>query len=236
MERLRRNILAGLLTVIPLWITVWMMWFILDYIIYLGRPLVFALAAAIRPYAEDVADLLILDWFQQAVAILIVLAALYMIGATANAVIGRRILRLVDRLIDRVPLAKTIYGATRTLIESVKGGQQGGQRAVLIEFPHPDMRVVGFVTATFHASDTGEELAAVYVPTTPNPTSGYVEIVPTRRLVWLDWSVNDAMSFIVSGGAMTPSGIRMNPTPPRVPSVDDLVAPERERESETSPT
>jgi uncharacterized membrane protein len=211
MERLRRNFLAGLLTVIPLWITIWIMWFILDYIIYLGRPLVFALAQGIRPYADDAADLLTQGWFQSAIAILFVLAGLYLIGAATNAVIGRRILRAVDRLIEQVPLAKTIYGATRTLIDSVKGGPQGGQRAVLIEFPTPEMRAVGFVTATFHAADTGEELAAVYVPTTPNPTSGYVEIVPTKRLVWLDWSVNDAMSFIVSGGAMTPKGIRMKP-------------------------
>jgi uncharacterized membrane protein len=223
MERLRRNILAGLLTVIPLWITVWMMWFILDYIIYLGRPLVLALSSGIRPYAEDLADLLTRNWFQSTIAILIVLAGLYMIGSAANAVIGRRILRIVDRLIDRVPLAKTIYGATRTLIDSVKGGPQGGQRAVLIEFPTPEMRAVGFVTATFHASDTGEELAAVYVPTTPNPTSGYVEIVPTRRLVWLDWSVNDAMSFIVSGGAMTPKGIRMHPRQDRDAGKDEKV-------------
>jgi uncharacterized membrane protein len=214
MERLRRNIIAGLLTVIPLWITIWMMWFILDYIIYLGRPIVFALAGIVRPYAEDVADLLTRDWFQSTIAIALVLTGLYLIGAATNAVVGRRILRAVDRLIDRVPLAKTIYGGMRTLIDSVKGGPQGGQRAVLIEFPNRDMRTVGLVTAVFHAVDTGEELAAVYVPTTPNPTSGYVEIVPTARLVWLDWSVNDAMSFIVSGGAITPKGIKMMPNKP----------------------
>ncbi|RDI57935.1 DUF502 domain-containing protein [Microvirga subterranea] len=233
MERLRRNILAGLLTVIPLWITVWMMWFILDYIIYLGRPFVFALAGAIRPYADDVSDLLVRAWFQSAIAIVIVLAALYLIGAATNAVVGRRILRLVDSLIDRVPLAKTIYGATRTLIDSVRSGQQGGQKAVLIDFPHQDMRAVGIVTAIFHASDTGEELAAVYVPTTPNPTSGYVEIVPTRRLVWLDWTVNDAMSFIVSGGAMTPKGVRMTPGP-RAANVDAIDRSEREALPETT--
>ena len=211
MERVRRNIVSGLLTVIPLWITVWMMWFILDYIVYLGRPFVLALARGTRPYSDDLADLLAQGWFQSTIAVAIVLIGLYVIGATTNAVIGRRFLRAMDRLIDRVPLAKTIYGATRTLIDSVKGGPQGGQRAVLIEFPNRDMRAVGFVTATFRASDTGEELAAVYVPTTPNPTSGYVEIVPTKRLVWLDWSINEAMSFIVSGGAMTPDGIRMTP-------------------------
>jgi len=216
-ERLRRNILTGLLTIIPIWITAWIIWFILDYIIYLGRPFVFALARGLRPYADDLADLLTRDWFQSAIAIVIVLTGLYIIGAAANAVIGRRILRRLDRLIDRVPFVKTIYGATRTLLDSMKTGPQGGQRAVLIEFPNPEMRAVGFVTATFRASDTGEELAAVYVPTTPNPTSGYVEIVPVHRLVWLDWSVNDAMSFIVSGGAMMPKGIKMRPAQAEYP-------------------
>jgi uncharacterized membrane protein len=112
---------------------------------------------------------------------------------------------------ERLLLAQTVYGATRTLIDSLQTAPQAGGRVVLIEFPTPEMRAVGFVTATFRASDTDEELAAVYVPTTPNPTSGYVEIVPTQRLVWLDWSTNDAMSFTVSGGALTPSKISMHP-------------------------
>jgi len=117
----------------------------------------------------------------------------------------------VDKTMEYVPLAKTIYSATRTLMNSLQHDQTVRQRVVLIEFPSRDMRAIGFVTATFTASDTGEEVAAVYVPTTPNPTSGYVEIVPSRRLVWLDWSANDAMAFIVSGGSLTPGHIRMNP-------------------------
>ncbi len=141
--------------------------------------------------------------------------------------IGRRIMRGVDRLMERVPLAKTIYGASRTLIESFSSGPQScGQRVVLIEFPTPEMRAVGFVTATFKASDTGEDLAAVYVPTTPNPTSGYLEIVPAERLIWLDWSTTDAMSFIVSGGALTPDRIPMHPQPRNAaPSAGPRIVP-----------
>jgi uncharacterized membrane protein len=210
-ERFRRNILAGVLTVVPLAITVWVVWFVFDLLVALGRPVVLGLSRALRPRYPDIADLVAAPWFQSALALVIVLFGLYLIGAATNAVIGRRILRAVDRLIGRLPLAKTIYGATRKLIESVRDAPQGGQRVVLIEFPMKEMRAVGFVTATFRASDTGEELAAVYVPTTPNPTSGYVEIVPTARLVWLDWSTTDAMSFIVSGGAMSPGEIPFEP-------------------------
>jgi uncharacterized membrane protein len=211
MERFRRNILTGLLTVVPLWITVWVMWFVFEQVVRTGRPLVLTLARAIRPTSEDMADLLTRGWFQSLLAVLIVIVVLFAVGAATQAVLGRRLLRFVDRLVERVPLAKTIYGATRTLINSLQSGSANGKRVVLIEFPTPEMRAVGFVTATFTASDTGEELAAVYVPTTPNPTSGYVEIVPTKRLVWLNWSSNEAMSFIVSGGAMTPKDVRMSP-------------------------
>jgi uncharacterized membrane protein len=219
MERFRRNVLTGLLTIVPLWITVWVMWFVLDQVIRLGRPLVLALSRALRPETEEIADLLASGWFQSLLAVAIVVALLAAVGAATNAVLGRRLIRSLDRFMKRVPLAKTVYGATRTLIDSLQGGPTGAQRVVLIEFPTPEMRAVGFVTATFTASDTGEELAAVYVPTTPNPTSGYLEIVPTKRLVWLDWSANEAMSFIVSGGAMTPAGIRMNPQSPSGPAV-----------------
>ncbi|MGP9822139.1 DUF502 domain-containing protein [Salinarimonas sp. NSM] len=209
--RLRRNLISGLFVVIPLWVTFIAVTFIIDILVATGRPFVLTFARNVRSDYAVLADLLAQGWFQSALALLVVLAGLYVIGAAANAVIGRRILRMVDRIIDYVPLVKTIYSATRTLLNSLQAGNASGQRVVLIEFPSRDMRALGFVTATFTADDTGEEIAAVYVPTTPNPTSGYVELVPTKRLVFLDWSANDAMSFIVSGGAMTPGRILMTP-------------------------
>ena len=117
----------------------------------------------------------------------------------------------VDRIVEGVPFARTIYGATQTLIRSLGGdGTPTGNRVVLIEFPSENMRCVGIVTRVFPASEEQPELAAVYVPTTPNPTSGFVEIVPTSRLTWLDWTKNDAMAFIVSGGAMAPDNVPIN--------------------------
>lgn len=217
--RLRRNLLSGLFVVIPLWVTFIAVTFIIDILVATGRPFVLTFARNVRSDYAVLADLLAQGWFQSTLALIVVLAGLYVIGAAANAVIGRRILRTVDRIIDYVPLVKTIYSATRTLLNSLQTGNSSGQRVVLIEFPSRDMRTLGFVTATFTASDTGEEIAAVYVPTTPNPTSGYVELVPTKRLVYLDWSANEAMSFIVSGGAMTPGSIRMNPVRADAPPI-----------------
>jgi uncharacterized membrane protein len=213
MERFRRNIIAGLLAIIPILVTWWVVWTVLDLLVRTGRPFIRGAARGVRPYSPEVADLILAPAFQSALALLIVVAALYLLGALTNAVLGRRVLHLVHRIMESVPFVKTVYGAVRTLIDSLQAPTKGRERVVLIEFPNSEMRAVGFVTSTFRAADTGQEVAAVYVPTTPNPTSGYVEIVPTERLVWLDWTANEAMSFIVSGGAMAPEAIRFHPDP-----------------------
>jgi uncharacterized membrane protein len=211
MQGITRHIITGVLTVIPLFVTVWIVWFVVDLLIWLGRPGTFALSGMLRPTYPDVADILLETWFQSALALLIALLFLFILGRIANAVVGRRLLHAFDRVVETVPLARTIYSATQTLIRSLGGdGKPTGQRVVLIEFPSENMRAVGIVTRLFPASAHHPELAAVYVPTTPNPTSGFVEIVPTSRLTWLDWTKNDAMAFIVSGGAMAPDNVPLN--------------------------
>ncbi len=214
MERIRRNVLAGFLAVIPILISLWVLQIVLNFLIAAGRPFVAALAGSVRPTSPELADLLLADWFQSLLAILVALLGLYILGALTKAVLGRRLLGVVDAIMARIPFVQTIHGAMRQLISALQQGPPGGaQRVVLIEFPSPEMRAVGLVTRTFRAADTGQELAAVYVPTTPNPTSGYLEIVPTERLVWLDWSTNEAMQFIISGGTVAPEHITYRPGP-----------------------
>ena len=212
MQGITRHIIAGVLTIIPLWVTVWVVWIVVDLLIDTGRPIVGGLARTLRPNYPQAADILLAGWFQSAFALVTTLVLLDILGRTANAVVGRRFLRLVNRVIDRIPLARTVYGATQTLIDALRGEGPGGggERVVLIEFPTPEMRAVGLVTRIFPAGEDREELAAVYVATTPNPTSGFVEIVPTSRLIWLDWTKNEAITFIVSGGAMAPDSIRFH--------------------------
>jgi uncharacterized membrane protein len=211
MQSITRHIITGVLTIIPLGVTAWIVSFVVDLLVWAGRPGTFALAGALRPTMPEVADLLLADWFQSGLALLLALLFLFLLGKTSNAVLGRRLLRSFDRMVEAVPLARTVYGATQTLIRSLGGdGSPTGQRVVLIEFPSENMRAVGIVTRIFPASDQQPELAAVYVPTTPNPTSGFVELVPTSRLTWLDWTKNDAMAFIVSGGAMAPDDVPVN--------------------------
>ena len=124
------------------------------------------------------------------------------VGALARRVVGQRLLAWFEGLIARIPLLKTVYGSARKLLDLLQTKPDGTQRVVLIDFPHREMKCVGFVTRVMREQGTGRELAAVYVPTTPNPTSGYLEIVPVDRLTPTDWTVDEAMAFIVSGGAI----------------------------------
>jgi uncharacterized membrane protein len=113
------------------------------------------------------------------------------------------LLNTIDRLFHRIPFVQSVYSAVKKLVGAMQS-RPDGQRVVLIEFPHPGMKAVGLVTCTFDDAQTGVKLAAVYVPTTPNPTSGYIEIVPFDQMTHTDWSVDDAMKFIMSGGVVAP--------------------------------
>ena len=115
-------------------------------------------------------------------------------------------LRLRQNIRQRIPLAHTIYGGTKKLMSLIQKKPAGTQRVVLIDFPSPELKSVGFVTRTFRDA-SGREFAAVYVPTTPNPTGGYLEIVPLERLVVTDWTVDQAMAFILSAGAAAPDDL-----------------------------
>jgi uncharacterized membrane protein len=204
LARLQRNILAGIFIVIPVWLTVQVIGFLIGLLIQFGSPAVPTVAAWMAPSFPAAASVFAALWFQDALAVAIVLAGLLVLGAVGRAVIGRRLLAAFDAVMARIPLVQSIYGASRKLVQTVQAKPEGHRRVVLITFPSPGMRAVGLVTRTFADPETGREIAAVYVPTTPNPSSGYVELVPASELVPLDWTVNEALTFIISGGAVAP--------------------------------
>ena len=204
----QRYLVTGILTIIPIWIT----WLVFEVVVgqltRAGMPGVRALSGAIRDDLPILSDLLLKPWFQNLLAALITLIALYLLGWAATRMVGRRIITGFENLMNSVPVVQTIYGSTRKLIQSLQQEPTQIQRVVLIEFPSPGMKVVGFVTHVMRDEDTGEELAAVYVPTTPNRTSGYLEIMPIGGVIATDWSVDEAMTFIISGGVVSPDRIR----------------------------
>ena len=206
-SRLRQYIITGLLVVLPLWVT----WLVIDFLFGLissaGGPWIRAFARVWSGIAPAFTQWLLNPFIQAIGAFLFVLVVLYFLGWFASRVLGKQALAYFNSIVEQIPFVQTIYGSTRKLLVALQQKPSSVQRVVLIEFPTPSMKTVGLVTRTFLDVDTGKELAAVYVPTTPNPTSGYLEIVPVENIVSTDWTLDDAMGFIISGGTIGPPKI-----------------------------
>ncbi|MFN7212199.1 MAG: DUF502 domain-containing protein [Lysobacteraceae bacterium] len=207
MRRLRTWFLAGLLTLLPLWLA----WLVVSVLFRVFSDLS-------QPWVEPLLDGLAqahpqaFGWAGQPAAMAVfglvgTFAIIIAVGALVRRVVGQTLLRAVEGLIARVPLVNIVYSSARKLLDLLQHPPGGTQRVVLIDFPHRDMKAVGFVTRTLREEGTGRELAAVYVPTTPHPTSGYLEVVPVEQLVPTSWTVDEAMAFIISGGAVAPASV-----------------------------
>ena len=211
MIKTRRYILAGLLAIIPLWITWLVLRFLFQLLVKAGAPAIQWLASKLP---ESLKGFLESPLFTNFFSILLVVAVLYCIGRLTTIVVGRRVLGFFEAVLARIPIVNVIYGAVKKLVTVLQEKPGGGlQRVVLIDFPSPEMKTVGLVTRVLTDTSTGRELAAVYVPTTPNPTSGYLEIVPLERVTSTDWTLDEAMAFIMSGGAVAPDPMNYDHPP-----------------------
>ncbi|GAB3034737.1 MULTISPECIES: DUF502 domain-containing protein [Oleiagrimonas] len=202
--RFKRYLLTGLLTFLPLWVTWLVFSFVLGLLASLGTPLVNAVLNAVGLVAPHLAQALNVRWILNILALLLTVVSLYLLGLLASRVIGQRMLSAFDTLLERIPLVQTIYGGTKKLMNVLQTRPDQVQRVVLVDFPREGMKVVGFVTRVMREEGSNREMAAVYIPTTPNPTGGYLEVVPVDQLTPTDWTMDQAMAFIISGGAVAP--------------------------------
>ena len=215
-QRLQRLFLTGLLTLLPIWLTWVVVKFVFVLLSDISRPWVGPLSYRIAAWAPSTLGWINADSVQATIATVATLVLILVVGWLARRVFGQRLLAWLEALVQRIPLANIIYSSARKLLDILQTKPDGTQRVVLIDFPHDQMKSVGFVTRVIREHGTGRELAAVYVPTTPNPTSGYLEIVPVEKITPTDWTVDQAMSFIISGGAVAPETIPFEP-PRRAP-------------------
>jgi uncharacterized membrane protein len=197
----RRYLVSGVLTIVPLWVTWVVFEFVLRQLSKFGRPWVVAFSRRLENDYPFFAEVLLDPWFANGLAILITLVMLYLLGWAVSRVIGKRILDAFESLLARLPLITTVYGGVKKLIAALQQKPTGVQRVVLIDFPHKDMKAVGLVTRTLIDTNSGN-------------TNGYLEIVPIERLTSTDWTMDEAMNFIISGGAVGPDRIAYDPSNP----------------------
>lgn len=223
----RRYLIAGIIAVIPIWVTWLLVEFLFRTLSSSGQPLIDQVAEWVRPWSVSIAAWLEKPLVPEALAVIAMIVGLALIGWLTTRVAGQRLMAYFDALVKRIPIVKMVYGGVKQLIASLQARPDGVQRVVLIDFPSPEMKTVGLVTRTFEDADTGRKLAAVYVPTTPNPTSGYLEIVPIERITSTSWTVDEAMNFIISGGTVAPKHMHFDHgVPSRVDAPDPEEPPE----------
>lgn len=206
----QKNMIAGFLTIIPL-VIVWLVFdFFLEALSDASRPMADAFAAAIEQQFPSMTPILADGRVQWVIALLVTLLALYIIGAVTSRVIGQRLWGYIEAIITRIPLVQTVYSAARKLVDVLRTKPENAQRVVLIDFPHEGAKTIGFVMRTFTDANTGVEMAAVYVPTAVNPTTGYLQLLPVAKLVPSDMPSDQAMAMIISAGAVMPDQMSLS--------------------------
>jgi len=221
-KSIRSNILVGLILVTPIVVTAFVVNWLFTFITNQGMTF---LPKHLRNGDQE------LIW--RLVALVLVLVLMFVVGLLARNILGKRLYNLGDRLVARIPFINRIYVATRQIITSlVQQRRTLFQEAVIIEYPRPGIASVGFVTAVVPpevarrvpGAAMGEECVSVFIPTTPNPTSGWFCMVPRSKVQVLNMSSGEAMRLIVSGGAVFPGEtISANP-PSLVELVHELAA------------
>lgn len=196
--RIRRYFLAGFLVTAPLGITVLIAWWIINFIDEWVTPLI---PTKYNPETY-------LPFSLPGLGLLILFIALTLIGALTAGLMGRWVVRTGEQILNRMPVVRSVYSAFKQIFETILAQQSNAFReAVLIEYPRRGIWAIGFITGTTKGevqSLTLEETVNIFLPTTPNPTSGFLLFVPREEVVPLDMSVEEAVKMVISGGIVTP--------------------------------
>ncbi|WP_309385330.1 DUF502 domain-containing protein [Cerasicoccus frondis] len=202
LRQLRNAFIAGLVIVAPLGVTIFVVNFMLTRI---GSP---ASDAIFKFVSEDFKNLPGIDLLLKIAAILIVLLVITSLGFLSRYFIGRIVINIGERIIEALPFINAVYKTVKQIVDTFSKQQKAVfQKVVLTEYPRKGVYVLGFLTSEAKGEvqhRTGAEVVNVFVPTTPNPTSGFLLMVPRDEIIPMDMSVADGMKLIVSGGAVSP--------------------------------
>jgi uncharacterized membrane protein len=195
---LRNTMITGLLILIPLFVTYILISFLLNLLGNAGTPILRGILSFLDP--DD------LQWLTPLVPfinLLLALMLIFFIGMFGTNIVGRRILAAVNQLVMSLPLVSTVYGAVKQVVETFQGPDSGFQRVVLLEYPKKGVWMMGLVatrrTDPFNLSSSGT-LLSIFIPTTPNPTSGFLVLIPEDEIIETGYTVEEAFKFIVSSG------------------------------------
>ncbi|MGL5061317.1 MAG: DUF502 domain-containing protein [Microcoleus sp.] len=203
-QDLKNDLIAGLLVVIPLATTIWLTITIASWVInFLTK-----IPKQINPF--DGLDPILVNLLNLLVGLAVPLLSILLIGLMARNIFGRWLLDLGERLLQAIPLAGAVYKTLKQLLSTILKSNDKFRRVVLVEYPRRGIWTLAFVTGTVNSQDlpshlSGESPIGIFIPTTPNPTTGWYAIVPEADVVNVSMSIEDAFKVIISGGIVNPS-------------------------------
>jgi uncharacterized membrane protein len=191
-KKLRAQFLAGVLVVVPAGASILILIWVFNAIDNILQPVVLAIVGRTIPGVGFAATIILI----------------YIAGVVARNVIGKKILRFGDSMLAKVPVFRLFYTGIRQILEAFAAPDKTGfMQVVLVEFPTPGMRAIGFVTNEM-TDHTGDKLLSILIPTSPTPSSGFLQIVKEKDVIRTNISVDDALKMVVSGGMMTPAEVQ----------------------------
>jgi uncharacterized membrane protein len=191
--KLRNYFFTGVIVLIPIGFTLYLSKFLISFSANL-------IPSGLNPNTY-------LPYSIPGIEIILTIIFITIIGGLSLSFLGKKFLQIIDDLFKRIPILRTIYSAIGQMTESFRSQEGNKKRVVLVEYPRKDSWAVGFATKENTGeikSKTNQNLINVFVPTTPNPTSGFLLMIPKEDLIYLDMSFEEASKFIVSAGTSTP--------------------------------
>jgi uncharacterized membrane protein len=190
-RKLRAYFLAGILVTVPLGLTVWIILWIFNGIDSFLQPIVERIIGHAIP----------------GVGFGVTVVLIFIVGVIAGNVLGRRFLRYGESWVNRIPLARYLYNGIRQIIQAFAAPDKTGfMQVVLIEFPRKGTRTLGFITNET-PDESGKKLLNIFIPTSPNPTSGFLQIIEEDQVIRTNLTVDEALRMVVSGGRVSPQEV-----------------------------
>jgi len=193
--------ISGILVLIPLAITLFILNVILASLTAFVRPL-------LHPFLGEIPENAI-----TLIALCVTTLIIYFTGLVTNHLIGRRMISLGERVLMKMPIIKSVYSASKKVVDTFSSSTKAAFKAVaVVEFPRKGSLAVGFVTGSM-TNPEGLLLYRVFIATTPNPTTGFLLILPAEEVQFTDITVEDGVKMIVSGGVLSPDSYQKRPPP-----------------------
>ncbi|EAQ03623.1 hypothetical protein OB2597_03347 [Pseudooceanicola batsensis HTCC2597] len=208
--RLRSSFLTGIVVILPISLTIWLIWTLAGWVDGVVLPLV---PATFQPEKYIGINL-------RGVGVIIFLVFTILVGWIAKGLIGRSLIRYAEHLVDRMPVVRSIYSGAKQIAETVFAQtERSFEKACLVQYPRKGIWAIGFVSTeakgeVARRAETGSQLMSIFVPTTPNPTSGFLLFLPKEDVIELDMTVEDAAKLVISAGLVYPNA--KDPTVPLI--------------------